>query len=126
MIDDEKAILQGMQSIFAAWGSKVLLAESASEAITLIAEQDFVPDIILSDYRLRDNKTGIDAIEAIREELNSDVPAIIITGDTSPERLKETNASGFYLLHKPVTPDAMRQVLLSMGAETGWFNQVER
>ncbi len=115
VIDDEKTVLQGMQSIFSTWDSKVLLAESASEAIAQIAEQNFMPDIILSDYQLCGNKTGVDAIEAVREELNRDVPAIIITGDTSPERIQEASASGFHLLHKPVTPDTLRQVLLSMG-----------
>ena len=115
VIDDEETVLQGMHTILTEWGSKVVLAESASDAIERIGEQDFVPDIIFTDYRLRENKTGVEAINAVREELNANVPAVIITGDTSPERLREAKLSGFQLLYKPVTPDAIRQVLLNTG-----------
>jgi CheY-like chemotaxis protein len=114
VIDDEQSVREGMQTILTSWQSKVMLAESAEQAITVIHQHNFVPDIILADYRLRNNKTGVDAVAVVREELNIDVPAIIITGDTSPERLKQVSESGFHLMHKPVTPDALHQALISM------------
>ena len=111
VIDDEKSVLQGMHSILTSWGCRIILAESAADAIAMIAEQDFVPDIIFSDYRLRENKTGVEAIDAVYEELNRNVPAVVITGDTSPKLLKEVVSRGFHLLHKPVTPDTIKQTL---------------
>jgi len=112
VIDDEQAVLEGMSSVLKSWGCHVLLSESASDAVAMIAELDFVPDMIFSDYRLRENKTGVEAVDAIYDELNRDVPAVIVTGDTSPELLEEVAARGFHLLHKPVTPDAINQALI--------------
>lgn len=114
VIDDDVSVLQGMQSILASWGCEVILSESASDAVAKIAKQDLVPDIIFSDYRLRGNKTGIEAIDTVCEELNRKVSAVIITGDTAPALLKEAVSGGFQLLHKPVTPDAINQVLVEL------------
>jgi len=36
------------------------------------------------------------------------MPALIITGDTAPERLRDAQASGYPLVHKPVPPAVLR------------------
>ena len=51
----------------------------------------------------------MDAVEAIREALDAVVPAIIISGDTSPERLKQVKKTGLLFLHKPVRADELHQ-----------------
>ena len=76
-----------------------------------IIADDWVPDLIIADYRLRDEKTGDMAIRQVREEVNMDVPAMIITGDTSPARLREATASGFPLLHKPVIAEDLYKAI---------------
>jgi CheY-like chemotaxis protein len=47
----------------------------------------------------------------VRTALGARIPAFIITGDTAPERLREASAGGFHLLHKPVSPMALRTTL---------------
>jgi hypothetical protein len=42
------------------------------------------------------------------------VPALLISGDTAPERLREAEASGLPLLHKPVPVDTLRAQLLAL------------
>jgi len=111
IIDDDIAILKGMQGLLSNWGCNVLFAESGEEAISKIRAKHFSPDVIVSDYRLRGNKTGIEAINGIRGELNNVTPGILITGDTDPNRLQEAAHSGFSLLHKPVGPDKLRSLL---------------
>lgn len=46
--------------------------------------------------------TGVKAIEIIRSALGSAIPAVVITGDTSTEGLRETKESRLEVLHKPV------------------------
>ena len=36
------------------------------------------------------------------------MPALLITGDTAPDRLREAGSSGLPLLHKPVQPAELR------------------
>jgi len=104
LIDDEAHIREGMKRTLEEWGCTVLIAGSEAEALDKIKLDDFRPKAIITDYRLRENKTGAQAIQAIRDVIGNEIPALIITGDTSPERLREARASGHALLHKPVQP----------------------
>jgi CheY-like chemotaxis protein len=63
------------------------------------------------DFRLGGGESGLAAIEALRSEFNEDIPALLITGDTGPERLREIEASGLSVLHKPVQEDVLRDAL---------------
>ncbi len=95
----------------------MLATESAEDALARLAEGDFRPDAIVADYRLREGRTGTTAIAQVRQRLGWPVPAAILTGDTAPERLMETSASGFLLLHKPVQPGRLRAALSSLRQE---------
>jgi len=118
VIDDERDVRDGMELILSQVNCSVLLAESSEAARELIVEQDLIPDLIIADYRLREGRTGLQAVEEIREELNEEVPAFVITGDTSPERVREVAESGMQLMHKPVVPARLFQMLGSLLGET--------
>lgn len=108
VIDDEVQVLQGMRHMLEGWGCKVMLAESTRDALKIIALSEEQPELIISDFRLQESD-GMDAVEAIREALDTVVPAIIISGDTSPERLKQVKKTGLLFLHKPVRADELHQ-----------------
>jgi len=112
VIDDNKDVLEGMQRLLSSWDCKPILAESANQAIRTIVEENLVPDIIFAYFRLRNNETGTQAIETIREELNLKISAVIVTGDTSEDRLKEVASKRLRLLHKPITPAEVRTALI--------------
>ena len=111
MIDDETLVLDGMRGILQHWGCGVVTAISGEAALASLARYDRRPDLIISDYRLANGKTGIEAIERLREALGFTVPAFLISGDTGPDRLREASASGYHLLHKPVSPMTLRTTL---------------
>jgi two-component system, sensor histidine kinase len=113
VIDDEIEIRASMAAILEGWGCKPLLADSEAQALVLTALQvpRVVPQVIIADYRLRDEKTGAQAIAGLRREFGKDIPALIITGDTDPERMREAQASGHTLLHKPIRPAKLRAYL---------------
>ena len=111
VIDDDRLVLDGMRGILQSWGCQVQTATSDAAALANVAKNSGKPDLIISDYRLADGKTGIQAVELLREAVAAPVPAFIITGDTAPERLREASAAGFHLLHKPVSPMALRAML---------------
>ena len=111
VIDDDALVLDSMRGILASWGCRVVAAASDSAALGHLAELGETPDVIISDYRLARGRTGIQAIERLREALGVSVPAFLVSGDTVPERLRDARASGYLLLHKPVPPMALRAVL---------------
>ncbi|NWK79919.1 hybrid sensor histidine kinase/response regulator [Aquitalea sp. LB_tupeE] len=113
LIEDDDIVRSSMVLLLQSWGCQCMEAESLETALPLLAQQQ--PDLLISDYRLREQKSGTDAIRAIRQALGCDLPALLLTGDTAPARLREASDSGLPLLHKPVAPallyDSLNQLL---------------
>lgn len=102
VIDDEQEVGLGMRALLESMGCKVLLADGTLSALQ--HARNHRPDIILADFRLRGQDNGILTIRSIRE-IYRDIPAILISGDTAPERLREAEDANIPLLHKPVLVD---------------------
>lgn len=112
VVDDEEEIRESLSGLLRVWGCHVVAAASGDDAVDKVKNENISLDIILVDYRLRNNETGIDVIEKVcRLYQGDDIPAIIITGDTGPARIKEAESSGYRILHKPVLPDELRLLL---------------
>ncbi len=111
LIDDEPFVLKGLSMVLEDWGYRVLAATSEAEAMEQLAAMNTPPSIILADYRLREGRTGTEAVAHIRDHYAAAIPSIIITGDTAPERLREAEASGFSILHKPIQAPQLREAL---------------
>ncbi|KAA0580971.1 response regulator [Azospirillum sp. B21] len=108
VIDDESIILAGMEIMLDTWGYRVLAAEDVETILAKLPGYP-VPDVILSDYRLRDGWSGITAVRAVREACGVAVPAIILTGDTGAELMAAAKAEQVRILHKPVQPNDLRR-----------------
>jgi CheY-like chemotaxis protein len=108
VIDDDSLVRESMSTLLEEWGYSVYTAGSLSQAIAAITGVGFTPDVIVADYQLPGEGTGLDAIAAVRKTLKKKIPAMIITGDILPEHLREAEQSGFPLLHKPVAPAKIR------------------
>ncbi len=104
IIDDEQAVRQALQGLLQQWGCMVLACGSAEDALRSLREFEYDPDIILADYRLRENKTGSEAIAMIRHHSQHHIPAVIITGDVAPEQLVELDELDDPVMHKPCDP----------------------
>jgi len=107
-VDDEKSIRDGMKMMIESWQCTSIIASNGSEALSKIIEHNADIDLLISDLRLKNHENGVDLIHAIREELNEDIPAIILTGDTAVEKLTATKESGIELLHKPIDSNTLR------------------
>ncbi len=111
VIEDEKGVREGMEVMLDSYGYRTVIADSADHLLRQLKGFRTPPDILMSDYRLRKGNTGDQAIESVKKSLNLDIPSVIITGDTSPNRVKELTDGGYRLLHKPVEPDDLLRVI---------------
>jgi two-component system CheB/CheR fusion protein len=111
IIDDDPAILASLEIVLDIDGWTVITASSAEEAATLVRAAGLQPAVVVADYRLDGSATGYQAIDHLRRECRHPVPAVLLTGDTSPDRLREARANGCTLLHKPVRPQELHQAL---------------
>lgn len=113
VIDDEAGIRRGMKTFLQDLGCRVRLAGSTEEAVKLASAQP--PEIVLADLRLRGDDNGLKSIRSIRA-LNPDTRAVLVSGDTAPGRLREAHQAGVELLHKPVSPQRLCDVLDKRGS----------
>ncbi|MGY3075906.1 signal transduction histidine kinase/CheY-like chemotaxis protein [Bradyrhizobium sp. LM6.10] len=111
VIADTPIVQEGTGGLLSKWGCSVLAAGSDEAALVRLAEREQRPDLIISDYHLARGKTGIRAIEQINAAFGSSIPAILISGDTAAEPLRDANDRGYVLLHKPVDPMQLRAVM---------------
>ena len=108
VVDDDKEILRAMKGILEKWGFISYGFNSYESIVAHTNQQINPPDIVISDYRLENEKTGIDLINDIRRIYENNIPAILITGDTASNKLKNMANSDIRVLHKPIIPSQMR------------------
>ena len=109
-VDNDAAILNGMEMVLTGWGCRVLKAADLATAVASIDEAGFMPRVLLIDYHL-DEGNGIQAITELRKRYGADLTAILITADRSPDVREEARAHGALLLNKPVKPAALRALI---------------
>jgi Na+/proline symporter/signal transduction histidine kinase/CheY-like chemotaxis protein len=109
-IDNDDTILDGMETLIAGWGCEVIKARDPREASIKIRSRRRTPDILLVDYHL-DEGTGIEAVVSLRWRFGTELPAILITADRSPEVRAEAAEKGLMVLNKPLKPAALRSAL---------------
>ncbi len=108
VIDDERSVRMGMRVLLEELGCRFVEACTVEEATREAMAHH--PDVILADMRLRNGETGIAAISAVTSALGP-TPALLISGDTAPDRLQEATRAGIKLLHKPVALPALQAEL---------------
>lgn len=111
VIDDEVAIQGAMRALLEGWGYQVLTAADLSEAEQLLTSHSMTPKCIIADLRLREGKSGVDAVNQLRKQYGLSIPALIVTGDIAVERLQEVKNQGLEMLHKPIQPARLRSFL---------------
>jgi len=106
VIDNEPAIVNGMRILLEGWGCRVSAFSSLSELDGITSPLDAV----IADYHL-DTGTGLDAIKILRDQIRSELSAILITADRTQAVREDAEADGVVVLHKPLKPAALRALL---------------
>jgi Na+/proline symporter/signal transduction histidine kinase/ActR/RegA family two-component response regulator len=109
VVDNEAAIVRGMETLLSNWGARVISAMDADAALNAAASGR-QPDVIVADYHI-EREDGLELIEAIRRKLGRQVPAILITADRSDQVRAAALSAGVQYLRKPVQPAALRAAL---------------
>lgn len=118
VIEDEPTILEGLQILMESWGCRVGTAANADQALELARSWPQPPDIIVSDLRLGAGQSGVEVIRMLQRHYHAQGAGgfgrLLITGETSRERLREICAARIPVLHKPVTPERLREAMVAM------------
>lgn len=102
VIEDNPIIVEAYRQTLASKGAQVqVLSEIESELEAQLETIDHI-DCILSDYRLSQT-TGDVLIQKLRDSYNQEIPAIIVTADTTPSHINFFANLNVQVLHKPIS-----------------------
>ena len=107
-IDNDPEVLTAMNALLNSWQCDVYSCSDIAGA----RQVPFKPEIMLCDYQLDNDETGIQTMALLREQFDDpQLPGILISADPRPEVAEEARALGFYFLSKPVRPAALRALI---------------
>jgi CheY-like chemotaxis protein/anti-sigma regulatory factor (Ser/Thr protein kinase) len=119
--EDEPSVLLATRLLLELEGYQVISASNREEALQRGCEHPDI-DLLISDYHLQEDQTGLNVISGVRQQLARNIPAILVTGDTSSAMRKLPGDRQLRLASKPIdaeelltlmdellhTPDALR------------------
>jgi PAS domain S-box-containing protein len=107
VIDDDAAVLEAVHLTIESFGYRVVAVQTQSEALRAARDRASPPDAVVTDLQLGDRTNGLDTLKLMRGVLRRNVPAILLTGDTSNGAVAE----GLEVLNKPVQPKDLERAL---------------
>jgi signal transduction histidine kinase/CheY-like chemotaxis protein len=120
VIDSEPAVRQAMEALLGKWNAEVITAASGAEMKDKLPLVRRVPSLIISDYRPRAPanlgvRPTLAAIDMLRGEFNSEIPAVLLTGDTAMEHsARDLEVAGLPVLQKPLNPARLRTLIANL------------
>jgi two-component system, sensor histidine kinase len=115
VVDDEEPIREGLRQLLQEWGYQVMAAADAAQAERATVALEGRVDLVLSDLHLGSGSGGKELVASVRRLCGREVPAILVTGDTAGQALREVVDGADPVLFKPVQPrhllEAIRRAL---------------
>ncbi|MGF6347493.1 signal transduction histidine kinase/CheY-like chemotaxis protein [Variovorax sp. W2I14] len=120
LIEDEAEIRVAMAELLRAYAIDVLAVADEMQAIDALSapqaqQRPFA--MLLCDYRLANGEDGLEVGLRLRERFQPATPLLLITGETSPDRLQRARASGVPMLFKPVSAAALLRAMADLAAD---------
>ncbi|TGP50385.1 hybrid sensor histidine kinase/response regulator [bacterium M00.F.Ca.ET.159.01.1.1] len=111
LVENDADVLSAMTSLLERWQCLVRAATSTDDALDLLGDTAWVPDIVIADQHLDGGDLGTATIAEVRDYLGRPVPALIVTADGSEPVAKAARAAGIELMRKPLKPAQLRALL---------------
>jgi signal transduction histidine kinase/ActR/RegA family two-component response regulator len=110
VLEDEPKVAAAQAAMFEGWGFTVRVAHNIDAVLHHLKTS--TPDMIISDYQLSNEQTGLEAIELIRNKVSQSIPAAILTGNTRPDIVKTLSEQSIPVLYKPVQALALKALIV--------------
>lgn len=102
LVEDDAQLREALFGMLTDWGCGCIAAHDYASGLERMQGSVRVPDLILSDYRLPNEKNGVQLIAEARNQLNRKVPAILLSGETDPAQVDAIHKEAIPLLLKPI------------------------
>jgi two-component system, sensor histidine kinase len=115
-IDDDVMVSAATNALLSSWGADIRCARNLVDAYAILqttdngAQTKWVPDHILSDFRLPGELDGIEVL-ALLKAVYPRAKCLLQTGEPEAFIKDKASKAGFTVLFKPIQPDALHQEL---------------
>ncbi len=110
VIDNDTSICEGMETLLGNWGCQVLATTSIHKLDAEVLKQA-PPDLVIADYHLDNEETGVEAAKQLRHWLGQSLPVLMITANRSQSLKQQVRELGYHLLNKPIKPHKLKSML---------------
>ncbi len=117
IIDDDALVRESMSLLLQSWGHQVVESMNVASSVAAVAHHARF-DLIITDFRLPQQQTAFDVLDAIATVAAPLPPILVITGETAPAQIRLIHSAGHRVLHKPIQPDVLRQALRQLHGAT--------
>jgi CheY-like chemotaxis protein len=111
IVDNDLGICEAMRLLMTRWGCEVITAASFDELSELADVQHDECDLLLVDYHLDNDQTGIMVAQQINENRRVVIPTIMISANYKQELREQCKENNIFLLNKPVKPLKLRMIM---------------
>jgi PAS domain S-box-containing protein len=116
MVEDDPLIGMALQLQLEEAGLSIARVGSVAAARSSLAGRTIPFDLVITDYQLGDGN-GMEVIEMARGRWPA--PAILLTGDTTPEVLVQAEEAGVVLVSKPFQSSVLQQTIAELLVSDG-------
>ena len=122
LVDDDPGLLRLITIRLRSEGFEVAACESASQALTTVPR--FLPDVLVTDLRMKD-KDGISLLKELQGRYPA-LPVILLTAHgTIPDAVTATKSGAYAFLTKPVEKDQLLEQIESALKVSGFASVTE-
>lgn len=109
IVEDDDPLRAVLAELLSEWGCTVYPTQHAKQAFDVVRHEPI--DFSILDMHLPD-MTGVEVFRTIRKDFKVNLPAILISGEASPEEARQALDLGmFRFLKKPLDLNTLRQCL---------------
>lgn len=113
VIEDDEAVLKATRAVLRRWNILAVGASSGEAALRMLAEGNIVPRAAIIDFLLPGGMDGVDVGITLRR-IFPELPVLIISGEANAERMVKISQSKLPFVAKPVNPEEIKMILMSL------------
>jgi signal transduction histidine kinase len=112
LIENDREVMFAMNKLLRRWGCSTVCGDTARAILQAEELRGGKPlDLILLDYHLDDDRTGLEETEFLWKTIGKKIPAIVVTADYTSRVEREAQRAGLVLVTKPVKPAELRAAM---------------
>jgi CheY-like chemotaxis protein len=110
VVEDDPGLRYATKRWLSGRGLRVEAVGDGHQALSVVGD-GFVPSLVVADFHLPNGETALDVVQQVRQSIGRDVPALVLSGDSSPAAQAAVRVAGMGLLLKPIDPqDLLEQI----------------